>query len=106
LDTAEIARGYQVEADLERLIERRSRNGETDPDEREPGMSYIQSRLKRIEDRSRGVLSCPECGLRSQDKGYIVVDGKDPVPEMPEMCPECGRYTRIHIVVVEEGGGA
>jgi hypothetical protein len=59
----------------------------------------IKDRLRRME-ASFGGGRCPECGLRPQDKGYIVVDGKDPVPEMPEMCPECGRYTRIHIVVV------
>jgi hypothetical protein len=53
LDTAEIARGYQVEADLERLIERRSRNGETDPDEREPG--YMES-LRLYHERSEAEM--------------------------------------------------
>lgn len=66
-------------------------------------MSFIKSRLRRLEAASRQVRRCPECGFRSQDRGYIVVDGNDPVPELPEVCPECGRYTRIHIVVVEEG---
>lgn len=64
-------------------------------------MSFIKNRLRRIE---TSILDsyCPRCCLRPQDKGYIVVDGKDPVPELPEVCPECGRSTRIHIVVVED----
>ena len=66
-------------------------------------MSF-KSRIKRLEQGPAGG-TCPGCRLRPQDKGYIVVDGKDPVPEIPEVCPECGRYTRLHIVVVEEGEG-
>jgi rRNA maturation protein Nop10 len=66
-------------------------------------VSFIKSRLRRLEAAPRQTRRCPECGLRTQDKGYIVVDGKDPAGELPEVCPECGRYTRIRIVVVEEG---
>lgn len=68
-------------------------------------MSFIKSRLRRAETATRGYRSgpCPECGLRPQDKGYIVVEGKDPVPHLPEVCPECGRSTRICIHVVYEG---
>jgi rubrerythrin len=67
-------------------------------------MSFFGSRLRRVEAKASGSKRCPECALRPQDKGYIVVDDKDPVPELPEVCPECGRNTRLHIVVVEEGG--
>lgn len=37
----DIAHGYQVERDLERLIEKRAAKGEVEPDEAEPG--YIES---------------------------------------------------------------
>ncbi len=71
-------------------------------------MSFFKSRLRRIEEASRP-SRCPGCSLRPEDKGYIVLDGKDPVPEVPEVCEECGRNTRLHIVVVygddEEGEG-
>jgi hypothetical protein len=54
LDTAEIARGYQVEADLERLIERRSRKGEVDPDEREEAwMESVRRHHAKIRERNR-----------------------------------------------------
>jgi hypothetical protein len=71
-------------------------------------VSFIKSRLRRIETASRKGSggACPECTLRPEDKGYIVVDGKDPAPEMPEVCPKCGRNTRLHIVVVYDEPGA
>jgi hypothetical protein len=74
-------------------------------------MNFIRSRLRRLEKLRRGRLRCPGCGLMLESKGYIVVDGNDPAPEVPEVCPECGRNTRLHIVVVYEdeegeGGGA
>ena len=65
-------------------------------------VSISRGRLRRLEDRRRGG-PCPECGLRQQDNGYIVVDGNDPVPDLPEVCPRCGRNTRLHMVVVYEG---
>ena len=37
----DIAHGYHVERDLERLIEKRAAKGEVEPDEAEPG--YIES---------------------------------------------------------------
>ena len=70
----------------------------------ENAVSFSRSRLKRAE-AAAGGGSCSGCRLRPQEGGYIVVDGNDPVPQMPEVCPECGRYTRLHIVVVEEGEG-
>ena len=51
------------------------------------------------------VVRCPGCGLRPQDKGHVVVDDKDPAPELPEVCPECGRNTKIRIRVVYEAEG-
>lgn len=71
-------------------------------------MGFLKGRLRRIESASRTALRCPGCRLRPQDKGYIVVDGKDPSeapPDVPEVCPECGRSTRVHIKVVYEGEG-
>jgi hypothetical protein len=65
----------------------------------------ISSRLERLEASARSGQSgrCPECGLRPQDNGYIVVDDNDPAGHIPEVCPECGRSTKIHIRVVYEG---
>jgi hypothetical protein len=71
-------------------------------------MSFINARLRRLEEHSRGGR-CQECGLRPQDNGYIVVDDNDPAGHIPGVCPECGRSTKIHIRVVyegEEGEGA
>jgi hypothetical protein len=65
-------------------------------------MSFNRSRLRRIEEASRGGR-CPECKLPPDGPGYIVLDGEDPVLELPEVCPRCGRNTRTRIVVVEEG---
>ena len=65
-------------------------------------MSFIKNRLKYLEQYSRGGR-CQECGLRPQDNGYIVVDDNDPAGHLPEVCPECGRSTKIHIRVVYEG---
>jgi hypothetical protein len=65
----------------------------------------ISSRLEKLEASTRSGPSgrCPECGLRPQDNGYIVVDDNDPAGHIPEVCPECGRSTKIHIRVVYEG---
>jgi hypothetical protein len=60
-------------------------------------------RLRRAEEKAGGTLRCSGCGLRPQNKGYIVVDGNDPVPHIPEVCPKCGRSTRLHIVIVYDG---
>jgi hypothetical protein len=68
-------------------------------------LNHIKTRLRHLEERSRGGL-CQECGLRPQDNGYIVVvDDYDPAGHIPEVCPECGRRTKIHIRVVYEGEG-
>ena len=65
-------------------------------------MSFIKGRLRGLEEHIRGGR-CQECGLRPQDNGYIVVDDNDPAGHIPEVCPECGRTTKIHIRVVYEG---
>ena len=65
----------------------------------------ISSRLEKLEASARSGPSgrCPECGLGPQETGYIVVDDNDPAGHIPEVCPECGRSTRINIRLVYEG---
>jgi hypothetical protein len=65
----------------------------------------ISSRLEKLEASARSGLSgrCPECRLRPQDNGYIVVDDNDPAGHIPEVCPECRRSTKVHIRLVYEG---
>ena len=65
----------------------------------------VSSRLKRLETSTRSGPSgrCPECGLGPQDTGYIVLCENDPVPHLPQVCPDCGRTTKIHIRVTYEG---
>jgi hypothetical protein len=65
----------------------------------------ISSRLEKLEASTRSGPSgrCLECGLRSEDNGYIVVDDNDPAGHIPEVCPECRRSTKIHIRLVYEG---
>jgi hypothetical protein len=70
----------------------------------------VSSRLERLEASARSGPSgrCQQCGLRPPDKGYIVVDDNDPAGHLPEVCPKCGRSTKIHIRVLcggEEGEG-
>ena len=69
--------------------------------------SNVSSRLEKLEASAHGGPSgcCQQCGLRPQDNGYIVVDDNDPAGHIPEVCPECGRSTKIHIRVVYEGEG-
>jgi hypothetical protein len=70
----------------------------------------ISSRLERLEASARSGSSgrCFVCGLGQRETGYIVVDDTDPAGHLPEVCPECGRSTKIHIRLVSEGdeGGA
>jgi hypothetical protein len=66
----------------------------------------ISSRLEKLEASARSGPSgrCPECRLRPQDIGYIVVvDDNDPVGHIPEVCPQCRRSTKVHIRLVYEG---
>jgi hypothetical protein len=67
----------------------------------------LHRRLGKLEDSARSGPSgrCPECGLGPQETGYIVLCGNDPAEHLPEVCPECGRSTKIHIRVVYEGEG-
>jgi hypothetical protein len=66
----------------------------------------VSSRLERLEASVRSGLSgrCTECGLGPRETGYIVLCGNDPAEHLPEVCPECGRSTKIRIKVVYEGG--
>jgi hypothetical protein len=72
-------------------------------------MSFIKSRLRRVEASVRGG-PCPECNLSPRDKGYMVVEGalegKDPAPDVPEVCPKCGRNTKVHLRVLHDGNEA
>ena len=72
-------------------------------------MSFIKSRLRRIESASRRSYRCPECALPPDGPGRIV---SDRIPEgEPEHCPKCGRWLWFVIEVVydspadTEGGG-
>jgi hypothetical protein len=67
----------------------------------------ISSRLAKLEASARSGPSgrCPQCALRPQDNGYIVVDDHDPAGHIPEVCPECRRSTKIHIRIVYDAEG-
>ena len=70
-------------------------------------MSFIKSRLRRIEQRARGG-TCPECGLSGDSHGRIVIsDPERPdrwFPDNPdERCPECGRPLWTIIQIVYDG---
>ncbi len=69
------------------------------------GRGGIEGRLRRVGSAARAAVRCPGCGLRPQDRGHVVVDDKDPAPELSEVCPACGRNTKIHIRVVYEAEG-
>jgi hypothetical protein len=65
----------------------------------------VSSRLEKLEASARSGPSgrCPGCALGPPDKGYVVVDDNDPAGHLPEVCPECGRSTKIRIRLVYEG---
>ena len=76
--------------------------------------STLESRLRRLEERGRGV--CPECGFPPDSKGIIVlIDEEHPEKSLQgdpdERCPRCGRflYTVIRVIydspIDGEGGG-
>jgi hypothetical protein len=69
-------------------------------------VSFINSRLRRLEERARGG-PCPECGGGPHGPERIAIDR---IPEgAEEFCPSCGRplWTVIKVVYEgdEEGGG-
>jgi hypothetical protein len=67
-------------------------------------MSFIKSRLRRLEQRGRGGR-CEECGLPPEGPGYIVhSDSEAGLPDDPgELCPKCGRRLWLVIQVVYDG---
>jgi ribosomal protein L37E len=68
-------------------------------------MSFIKSRLRRVEASVRGA-SCAECGLPPDGPGRIV---HGHIPEdAPEFCARCGRrlWFVIEVVGSDQGGGA
>lgn len=70
----------------------------------------MENRLQRLEASIRSQRRCPVCGLRPDEWGYQVVSypeeekqaTRDEAPHIPEVCPECGRDTKTHIVVTYE----
>jgi hypothetical protein len=75
------------------------------------GRVSIKSRLRRLEDRARGVRGCPECGDSPPSPKMIAVYAEDtaeelrffPDPEIPEgepFCPECGRQQYLILTIV------
>jgi hypothetical protein len=68
-------------------------------------MSFIRSRLRRLEDRcdSEG---CPECRLKPEVPLVFYPDQDDHPPE-PERCPRCSRLLGcvIRVEYEEEGEG-
>jgi hypothetical protein len=65
-------------------------------------MGSIEGRLRLLEEQGhRG--RCAGCGLRPQDGAYVVAYGNDPAAHVLEVCPECGRSTKVHIRVVYDG---
>jgi hypothetical protein len=68
-------------------------------------VSFINARLRRLEERGRGGR-CPECKLPPDGPGRIVyVDDKRSQASLPsdERCPRCGRRLWCVIEVVGEG---
>jgi ribosomal protein S14 len=69
-------------------------------------MSFINSRLRRLEETIRGARRCPECGLSAGDPEArrIVTtyeDDENAVEEaLAECCEECGRPEVLHLRVV------
>jgi ribosomal protein S14 len=71
-------------------------------------MSFINSRLRRLEETIRGVRRCPECGLSAGGPAgaerivvsYDADDEEAPEEALPESCPKCGRpeVTLIRVV--------
>jgi hypothetical protein len=69
-------------------------------------VSFIKSRLRRVEAKSRSLLQCSECGFRPAAPGRIVFsDQGKGFPDNPdEQCPGCSRRLWIVIEVVEGEG--
>lgn len=73
-------------------------------------MSFIRSRLRRVETKARS-SGCSECGLSPDAPGHIVYSdstgiglSKKGLPENPdERCKGCGRRLWLVIEVVYEG---
>jgi hypothetical protein len=72
-------------------------------------MNFLNSRLRRLEERISGGGPCPECGRsprnRAEAQRIVLVDGEDAEPEPAELetCPECGLPEVIVLRLVEEG---
>jgi len=76
-------------------------------------VSFINSRLRRIESASRRSYRCPECGLTPDEPGHIaLIDDGTPAEGFPddpeERCERCARplWCVLRLVYDEEGEGA
>src|SRR5215216_3395645 len=102
-------RGEIVEAELGRLIVRRSVKEPRHTISEGGTVGSIDSRLRRLEE-SGG--SCPECGLSAQERRPIAVvypedSDKGFAGDHYEACGACGEslYTVLRVVYGEEEGG-
>jgi hypothetical protein len=74
-------------------------------------VSFIKSRLRRIESAARRSHPCPEYGLLPDVPGRIVIVGEVDEHDPEERCERCGRWLWFVIEVVydspaeAEGGG-
>lgn len=73
----------------------------------------INNRIQKLEATIHSGRKCPVCGLRPDERGYVVVSypeetTHDEAEHIPEVCPSCGRHTKTHIVVTydDDPGGA
>jgi hypothetical protein len=68
-------------------------------------MSFIKSRLRRLESDQRG---CPECYQLRYHKARVVhfyYPGEGEEPPEEEACPRCGRSLGVVLKVEYEGEG-
>jgi hypothetical protein len=70
-------------------------------------VSFINSRIRKLEETIRGGSACPECGLSSGDaearRIVTTHEGEDEgrlEEALAEVCEECGRPEVIHIRMV------
>jgi hypothetical protein len=65
-------------------------------------MSFIKSRLRRLEDTYG--QACPEC-YHKPEGGYVYYPDEGEDAPKPPACPACGDPLGFVVKVVYEGGG-